>query len=91
MKGVGVYGAEIRVGGFSGYLCELLTLSFGSFTDILKAVSDWKEKRSYKALETGKDTFKWFFMLMNEYLDVERGSDLDLRNYVKRQERYNEY
>ncbi|MCK4320833.1 nucleotidyltransferase domain-containing protein, partial [Candidatus Bathyarchaeota archaeon] len=24
MKGIGVYGAEIKIGGFSGYLCELL-------------------------------------------------------------------
>lgn len=45
MKGIGVYGAEIRVGGFSGYLCELLTLNYGSFMKILKAVADWKEKR----------------------------------------------
>jgi tRNA nucleotidyltransferase (CCA-adding enzyme) len=44
MKGVGVYGAEIKVGGFSGYLCELLTLNYGSFVEVLKSVSDWKEK-----------------------------------------------
>ena len=29
MKGIGVYGAEIKVGGFSGYLCELLILGYG--------------------------------------------------------------
>ena len=28
MKGVGVYGAEIKIGGFSGYLCELLVLKY---------------------------------------------------------------
>lgn len=44
MKGIGVYGAEIRVGGFSGYLCELLTLNYGSFIEVLKAAADWKEK-----------------------------------------------
>jgi tRNA nucleotidyltransferase (CCA-adding enzyme) len=44
MKGVGVYGAEIKVGGFSGYLCELLTLNYGSFVEVLKSVADWKEK-----------------------------------------------
>jgi len=44
MKGVGVYGAEIKVGGFSGYLCELLTLNYGSFVEVLKSVSNWKEK-----------------------------------------------
>lgn len=36
-KGIGVYGAEIKVGGFSGYLCELLALHFGSFVGVLKA------------------------------------------------------
>ncbi len=54
-------------------------------------VKDWKEKRSFIALETGKDTLKWFFMLMNEYMDVERGMDLDFRSYVKRQDKYKEY
>jgi len=44
MKGVGVYGAEIKVGGFSGYLCELLTLNYGTFVKVLKSVADWKEK-----------------------------------------------
>jgi tRNA nucleotidyltransferase (CCA-adding enzyme) len=44
MKGVGVYGAEIKVGGFSGYLCELLTLNYGSFAEVLRSVADWKEK-----------------------------------------------
>ncbi len=44
MKGIGVYGAEIKVGGFSGYLCELLTLNYGSFIEVLKSVADWKEK-----------------------------------------------
>ena len=28
MQGIGVYGAEIKVGGFSGYLCELLILKY---------------------------------------------------------------
>ncbi|MCQ5377684.1 MAG: CCA tRNA nucleotidyltransferase, partial [Candidatus Methanomethylicia archaeon] len=43
MKGIGVYGAELRVGGFSGYLCELLVLGYGSFEAVLEAVSRWKE------------------------------------------------
>ncbi len=44
MKGVGVYGAEIKVGGFSGYLCELLVLNYGSFLEALRAAADWKER-----------------------------------------------
>jgi len=39
MKGIGIYGAEIKVGGFSGYLCELLTLQYRSFTDVVKAAA----------------------------------------------------
>ena len=54
-------------------------------------VKDWREKRNFIALETGKDTLKWFFILMNEYVNVDRGNDIDLRNYVKHAEKYNEY
>ena len=43
MKGIEVYGAEIKVGGFSGYLCELLTLYYDTFVNVLKAAADWKE------------------------------------------------
>ena len=44
MKGVGVYGAEIKIGGFSGYLCELLVLNYGSFVEVLMAAGNWKER-----------------------------------------------
>ena len=37
MQGIGVYGAEIKVGGFSGYLCELLIIHFGSLAKVLQA------------------------------------------------------
>ena len=45
MKGISVYGAEIKVGGFSGYLCELLTLNYESFIGVLKSAADWKQRR----------------------------------------------
>ncbi|MDY6968477.1 MAG: DUF6602 domain-containing protein [Spirochaetota bacterium] len=54
-------------------------------------IKNWREKRSYIALETGKDTLMWFFILMNEYLDVNKDESIDLRNYIKQSERYNEY
>jgi len=44
MHGTGTYGAEIRVGGFSGYLCEVLTLHYGSFHETLLAASNWRRK-----------------------------------------------
>jgi tRNA nucleotidyltransferase (CCA-adding enzyme) len=41
MKGIGIYGAEVRINGFSGYLCELLVLHYGSFEDVLKNGLGW--------------------------------------------------
>lgn len=43
MRGIDTYGAEIKVGGFSGYLCELLTLHYESFVKLLKAASEWRK------------------------------------------------
>jgi len=57
MMGIGVYGAEIKVGGFSGYLCELLVLNYHSFIDVLRSAADWKRRKIidlegyYKGLE----------------------------------------
>jgi tRNA nucleotidyltransferase (CCA-adding enzyme) len=42
MKGVEVYGAEVKVGGFSGYLCELLVIHLGSFESVLEEASSWR-------------------------------------------------
>lgn len=43
-KSLGVYGAEIKIGGFSGYLCELLVIYYGSFLELLRNAVSWKEK-----------------------------------------------
>ena len=37
-----LYGAEIKTKGFSGYLCELLIIYYGSFQKLLKAASKWE-------------------------------------------------
>jgi len=42
MKGVGVYGSELRIGGFSGYLAELLVIRYGSFVGVLEGSSLWR-------------------------------------------------
>ena len=41
MKNFGIYGAELRVEGFSGYLCELLIVQHGSLFELMKAASQW--------------------------------------------------
>jgi len=42
MKGIGVYGAEVKVTGFSGYLCELLVIYYGSFLEVINNARYWK-------------------------------------------------
>jgi tRNA nucleotidyltransferase (CCA-adding enzyme) len=42
LKGIGCYGAEAKVEGFSGYLCELLVIKFGSFLRVLQAAKGWR-------------------------------------------------
>jgi len=42
MQVVGCYGSEFKVGGFPGYLAELLILNFGTFQKVLEAAAqDW--------------------------------------------------
>ena len=39
LKRLGVYGAEVKIEGFSGYLCELLIIEAGSFRKLLEDAS----------------------------------------------------
>ena len=41
-KGIDVYGAEIKTGGFSGMLVDTLTLHYGSFIEALEQASSWR-------------------------------------------------
>ncbi|MCZ3364339.1 MULTISPECIES: CCA tRNA nucleotidyltransferase [Methanobacterium] len=43
MGSIHTYSAEFKVGGFSGYLCELLIIHYGSFLNVLNAASnEWR-------------------------------------------------
>ncbi len=59
-KAAGVYGAESYLQGFSGYVCEILTVHYRGFLPLLNAAVKWKEKQvidihyHYK----GKDVFR---------------------------------
>jgi len=43
LKGIGSYGAEIKTGGFSGYLCELLILHYESFLATLRGFAQFAQ------------------------------------------------
>lgn len=42
LKGVGCYGAEAEIEGFSGYLCEIIVLKYGTFQQLIEQVQQWK-------------------------------------------------
>ena len=42
LKAQGLYGAEIKIKGFSGYVTEVLIVKYGSFLKVLENVSNWK-------------------------------------------------
>ena len=39
-----VYGAESYIKGFSGYICEILTVYYGSFLKLIRKAAKWKDK-----------------------------------------------
>jgi tRNA nucleotidyltransferase (CCA-adding enzyme) len=44
LKAAKVYGAESYINGFSGYICEILTVYYKGFENLVKAASKWKPK-----------------------------------------------
>ncbi len=70
MKGIGVYGAEIKVRGFSGYLCELLIIHYGSFIDCIKDASNWRHKKIIDIEGYYKDFPEKLNVIFNEPLVV---------------------
>ncbi len=42
LKGIGCYGAEAEVEGFSGYLCEILILKYNSFQNLFVCAQHWR-------------------------------------------------
>lgn len=42
LKGIGVYGSDLRTRGLSGYLTELLVLEYGGFRSFIDAVAGWE-------------------------------------------------
>lgn len=41
-RGIGAYGAESWIGGFSGHVIEILTVNYGGFKKLLAAISKWE-------------------------------------------------
>jgi len=63
MKGAGIYGAEAKVLGFSGYLSELLVINYASFENVIRETAKWKfgECIDPENLWDDKKLLKYFF------------------------------
>ncbi|MFH8080446.1 MAG: CCA tRNA nucleotidyltransferase [Candidatus Aenigmatarchaeota archaeon] len=44
LKANGLYGADAKTNGFSGYLCELLIIHYKNFLNFLEAAKNWRVK-----------------------------------------------
>ena len=91
MKGIGVYGAEIKVGGFSGYLCELLVLNYSSFAEVLRSATNWKERtaidyaKHYKRKADAEKLFEESLVMVDP---VDKGRNVAA---AVRKKRYDEF
>ncbi len=56
LQSVGIYGAEMAKQGFSGYVCEVLILNFGSFENVVKSIAKIKENQNIGKTSTKFET-----------------------------------
>lgn len=43
LAAAGIYGSSLKVRGFSGYLCEILTAHYGSFEELVEEAVQWSQ------------------------------------------------
>jgi tRNA nucleotidyltransferase (CCA-adding enzyme) len=73
LLGIGCYGAEVKVEGFSGYLCELLIIKYGSFEKTLMTASTWSSSETTKINGKNKNTrFEFSTLIFTDPTDPER-------------------
>jgi tRNA nucleotidyltransferase (CCA-adding enzyme) len=88
-KANGIYGADAKTEGLSGYVCELLVINYGSFVGVLEAVLGWHagyivdmqgyyKKDQYSEL---KKTFKGNALILIDPTDKTRNTAAALSPY----------
>lgn len=77
LKRLSVYGAEVKVEGFSGYLCELLVIHSKTFVSLLREASGWVEpvidiEASYPAKADARRKFSLPALVVVDPVDPNR-------------------
>ncbi len=67
LRSLGIYGAEIKTKGFSGYLCELLIIAYDGFRDLLRGAKHWKPPVRINALGDDIDFDEVFERMVRRY------------------------
>jgi len=93
LKANGIYGAEAKVQGFSGYVCELMIIYYKSFLNFLKNVLKWEpgmiidlekhySKKDYKEL---RKRFRDQVLILIDPIDKNRNAAAALapKNFFK--------
>lgn len=90
MKAHGIYGAELKVEGFSGYLCELLIIRYKTLDNVLKNARGWAYGQVIdieKYYKDGKLAHKKFshHLIVVDPVDANRNvaASLSLKNFEK--------
>lgn len=60
LKSAGIYGAEISIGGFSGYVSEVLVAKYGSLEGVLAAAAEFKQGQIISVADYDPDIVKGF-------------------------------
>jgi tRNA nucleotidyltransferase (CCA-adding enzyme) len=58
LRGIGCYGAEAEIEGFSGYLCEILIIKYGTFQRLILAAQHWRHGEALTITKTPIPTFE---------------------------------
>jgi tRNA nucleotidyltransferase (CCA-adding enzyme) len=78
LKGVHVYGADVRFHGVPGYLVEILVLHYGTFEKAVENISHWREgavidlERAYGNENIALEQFNHPFLLVVDPTDASR-------------------
>ncbi|MEM2949523.1 MAG: CCA tRNA nucleotidyltransferase [Nitrososphaeria archaeon] len=88
LKSQGIYGAEIKVGGFSGYMCETLIYRYGSFKNLILNATEWKLPliiTDKDKVNEVKEKFKDDKVIITDPIDHNRnlGRALSMRSFAK--------
>ena len=90
LKNFNIYGSEIYVKGFSGYLCELLIIKYHSLINLLKSARTWRYPHiitfdSYKLKKGEMKKFENQPLIVIDPVDKNRNvaSALSVENYAR--------